>query len=131
MSLSTSILRRLAVALGNKKAAEEIAAAIDSNGSGPAATVAAIPASTNLSALVVAPTALTASACAGGATPAATDVDAAINALAAEVKAALDVKADNVDADKLRTETESRLDAVEAKVNAILSALKGANMMQS
>ena len=131
MSLSSIVLRRLAVALGNKKAAEEIAAAIDSNGSGPAATVAAFGATSNLSALAVSATTLTPAACAGGATPSATDVNAAIDALAGELKTALDLKADNVDAENLRSEAEARLDAIETKVNAIIAALKGANMMQS
>ena len=42
MSLSKSAKEYLIVALANKKIGEEVAAAIDSSGSGPAASVAAI-----------------------------------------------------------------------------------------
>lgn len=101
MSLSSTVLRRLAVAMGNKAAADAIAAAIDSNGSGPAAVVAAFGATTNLPA----------AACDGDATPSATNVNAAIDAVAAVA--------------------ETRLDAVEAKVNAILASLKSSGQMAS
>jgi len=101
MPLSTKVLRRLAVALGNKAAADAIAAAIDAQGSGPAAKVTAIGTTA----------ALPAAACAGGATPAATDVNTAINTVTAAA--------------------EARLDGVEGKVDAIIAALKGANLMTS
>lgn len=101
MSLSSTLLRRLAVALGNTDAANAIGAAIDAQGSGPAGVVAAIPAST----------AIPAAACAGGATPSATNVNTAIDATHAVV--------------------EARLDAIEAKVNQILTSLKAANLMAS
>lgn len=99
MSLSVEQLRRLEVALTSKEVAHAIAAAIDAQGSGPAAKVAAIPASTNLPA----------AGTQGGATPTATQVDAAIATVAAVA--------------------ESRLDALETKVNALITALTNAGLM--
>lgn len=101
MSLSTNAKRRLEVALGNKTLGDEVAAAIDSSGSGPATAVAAIGTTTNIPA----------AACAGGATPSATNVNAAIDTVA--------------------TAVEGRLDTLEIKVDAIIAALKGANLMAS
>jgi hypothetical protein len=53
MSLSTSAVKALNVATGSKQdgVGDEIAAAIDSNGSGPAANVSAMGSTTNLSAI--------------------------------------------------------------------------------
>lgn len=101
MSLSDSTKKRLAKAVTSKAAADEISAAIDSQGSGPAAVVAAIGVTTNLPA----------SNCAGVATPSATNVNAAIDAVTAA--------------------TEARLDVIEAKVDAILAALKAAALMSA
>lgn len=129
MSLSQKTKDRLEKALTSKTAAAEVVAAIDSQGSGPAAVVAAFGTTTNLTALAPTAVTMTAAACAGGATPAATDVNAAINSATAEIKTMLDAKADNADAETLRTEVEARLDAIETKVNAMLTALKAAGLM--
>lgn len=99
MTVSAEAKRRLEVAVTSKKVADELVAAIDAPGSGPAAVVAAFGVTTDLPA----------TACAGGATPTAAQVDAAIAVLAAAA--------------------EVRLDAIEAKTNAILTALKGASYM--
>ncbi len=80
---------------------------------------------TALSALVVAATTFTASAgtFAVPAEPTGAEVDTAIDQATAKVKAVVDIKADNADVETLRTQTEARLDAIEAKVDAILTAL--------
>lgn len=101
MALSTELKRRLAVALTSTAASDAIAAAIDSNGSGPAAVVAAIGTTTNIPA----------ASCAGVAEPSATQVNAAIDTTNAVV--------------------ETRLDGVEAKINAVIASLKAAGMMAS
>lgn len=129
MTLSTDAKRRLEVAVANSATGKELADAIDAGGSGPAAVVAAFGGTTNLTALVVAAATFTGSACAGGDTPTAAQVDTAIDAATAKVKAVVDVKADNADVETLRTEAELRLDALETKVNAILAALKDASLM--
>jgi hypothetical protein len=159
MTLSTDAKRRLEVAVANSTAGKELADAIDSGGNGPAAVVAAFGSTTNLTALVPTAASLTAlvptaatftgAACGGGATPADSDVNTAIDAATAKVKTAVDLKADNADVETLRTEAlaalllkadnadvetllteaEARLDALEAKVNAMLAALKDASLM--
>lgn len=85
--------------------AEELIAAIDSNGSGPAAHVSNIEPTSNLPA--------------SNASLSTSDTytDAA-------VKAAIDGAVD-----ALRVPAEARLDAIEAKIDAILAALQGAGMM--
>jgi hypothetical protein len=89
-------------------------------GSNPVAgTVAAIPASANLSVPVVA-----------AATVANTDITASqLAVVAADLNAALDNKADNADLVTLGSEVESRMDAVEAKINAVIASLKAAGLM--
>jgi predicted RecA/RadA family phage recombinase len=99
------------------------------NGVPVAAVVAALGTTSNLTAAVVAATTFAGAACAGGSTPTATNVNTAIDAATAAVKTALDLKADNVDLETLRTETEARLDAIEAKVDAFLASLKAAGLM--
>lgn len=99
MALSTEAKRRLEVAVTSSSVAVELAAAIDAPGSGPAAVVAAFGTTTNLPATT----------CAGGSAPTAAQVDAAIAVLAAAA--------------------EARLDAIEAKINATLLALKDASYM--
>lgn len=131
MSLSTEAKRRLIVALTNKAAGEEVAAAVDSQGSGPAAVVTAFGSTTNLTALVVTATTIAAAATAGGSAPTATQVNAAIDTATAAIKTALDLKADNADAETLRTQVEGRLDALEAKIDLILANLKSASLMAS
>ncbi len=88
-------------------------------GQGNAASLAALGTTSNLTALVITATTLTDLATSGGNTY----TDAAVNAIFAEVETAADLKADNADVETLRTETEARLDAIEAKVDAIIGAL--------
>ncbi len=99
MTLSVENVKRLKTDVTSDAAGAELAAAINSQGSGPAALVAALGASTNLPA----------AACAGAASPSATNVNAAIDTVAAVA--------------------ETRLDNLETKINAILSALKTAGLM--
>ncbi len=99
MPIDSETKEQLLSVFRTPKARDIVVAAINSGSNPVAASVAAIPASTNL------PTAATA----GGAEPSATDVDASINALA--------------------TAAETRLDANELKINQILAALKAAGIM--
>ena len=96
-----------------------------------AANVAALGITNNLTALAVTPVTFTGAATAGGSSPSASNVNDAIDALAAEVKTAVDAKADNADVETLRTEVEARLDAIEAKVDAEIAALKAAGLQAS
>lgn len=133
MALSEKARKRLEVALARRAEAKEIADAIDSGGNPQAASVAALGATSNLS--VLAPVAASISDSAGTyaipAEPTGAEVDAAIDALRDKVETALDAKADNDDADQLRSQAEARLDAVEAKVDAVIAALKAAGLMAS
>jgi uncharacterized protein YggE len=95
MSLSKSAKEYLIVALANKKIGEEVAAAIDSSGSGPAASISAI-------------------------TPSDMTAIAATYADLAAARASVNT---------LRTDAEARLDAVEAKLNSVIAALKAAGLM--
>lgn len=63
--------------------------------------------------------------------PTGAEVDTAINALRDKVETALDAKSDNADLETLRTEAEARLDAIEAKIDAVIASLKAANIMKS
>jgi hypothetical protein len=101
MALSNEAKRRLKVALTDEAVGNEVAAAIDAPGDGPAALVAAIAPSTNLPA----------AACAGGAAPTAAQVNTAIDTVAAVA--------------------EARLDALEAKVNELVAKLKAASYVAS
>ena len=101
MTLSAEAVKRLKTAVTSADVGAELAAAIDSMGSGPAALVAALAGSTNIPA----------AACAGAAEPSATDVNSAIDTVTAVI--------------------ETRLDNLEIKVNAILAALKAADLMAS
>ena len=105
MALSAKAKKRLEVAIARRTEANEIIAAIDANGSGPAAAVALLGTTTNIPTVSV--TLSTSN----------TYTDAA-------VKTAIDAGANAV-----RTAAESRLDAIEAKVDAVITALKGAGMM--
>lgn len=133
MAFSRDVKRRLEVALGNEAAADAVESAIFALGIDPAAVVAALGATSNLSALAVAPTtfATIAGTYAVPSTPTGSEVDATVNAALAAVKDVVDIKADNADVETLRTQTESRLDAIETKVDAILTALKNAGLMAS
>ncbi len=129
--LSTKTRKILTVAMANKVAAKELADAVDSGSNPQAAAVAVFGATTNLSAAVVTATTFAASAgvWAIPADPTGAEVDTAIDSALAQVKAVVDVKADNADLETLRTEAEARLDAIESKINAVIVALKGAGLM--
>ncbi|MFZ4538508.1 hypothetical protein [Propionivibrio sp.] len=101
MTVSAKAKSRLAVAVTSKVIAEELVAAIDSQGSGPAAVVSAIGTTV----------AVPAAACAGASAPTAAQVNTAI--------------------DTVTVGTEARLDAIESKVNDILVSLKAAALMAS
>ncbi len=97
MTISTNAQNRLEKAVTSKAVAAELVAAINAPGSGPAAVVTAFGTTA----------AIPAAACAGVDTPTATQVNAAIDAVAAAA--------------------EARLDAIEAKINALLASLKAAS----
>ena len=99
MALSSNAKRRLSVALASLPVGEEVSAAIDSMGSGPAAAVTPLGVTANLPA----------SACAGAATPTAANVNDAVDAL--------------------KTASEARLDAIESRVDAMIAALTAAALM--
>jgi hypothetical protein len=101
MSLSTKAKLWLKSAIANASVAQEVSAAIDAFGSGPAANVAAIGAVTTI------PNA----ACAGGSTPTATQVNTAINTVTAVA--------------------ETRLENLETKLNAVVAALIASGQMSS
>ena len=90
MALSKKTKEILTVAMADKKAATELAAAVDAGGNSQAAAVAAL-----------------------GATVALVGVDGAGSNAAPLV------------------ETESRLDAAEGKIDAVIAALKAAGLMAS
>lgn len=113
MALSKRAQDALKRAVTDKSAAEELRSTIDAGGNPQAAAVAAIPASTDLSL----------------AAPAAVDLNAVFDDT--EVEAALNDKADQAAVSGMMAIAESRLDALEAKVNAILTALKNAGLMAS
>ena len=129
--LSDSDVKRLETAVTSKAVGRRLADAIDALGDGPAAVVAAIGTTSNLSALVVTATTFSGAACTGGSTPTATNVNTAIDAATAATKTALDLKADNADVETLRTQVEARLDAVEAKADELIAALKAVGIMAS
>ena len=101
MSLSQRTKDIVVVAMADKKAAEELSAAVDSQGSGPAAAVAALGATTNIAAAVL--------ATAGGNTYS-----------DASTKAAIDGVTVNV---------EARVDALGSKIDEVIAALKAADLM--
>jgi hypothetical protein len=119
--LSEKVRKILIVAMANKAAAKELADAVDNGGNPQAATVAAIPASADLS--VPAPVAAAIADTDLGAGPAFAAV------VAADLNAALDDKADNADVVTLASEVEARMDTVEGKINAVIAALKAAGLM--
>lgn len=133
MALSKKAKEAVRRALTEDKAADELIAALEAAADEQAAAVAALGATANLSAL--APTASVISDSAGTyaipAEPTGAEVDAAINALRDKVETALDLKADNADAETLRTEVEARMDAAEAKIDAVIAALKASGQMAS
>ena len=131
MSLTLRSKRVLEVGLADRKAAAEIADAIDSGSNLQAASVAVIPASTNIAVPAVVPAVIADSA--GTyvipAEPTGAEVDAAINTLRDAVESGLDAKAENAAVVTAIGTIESRLDTLESKVNAIILALKAAGLM--
>ena len=153
MALSNNAKEALRRAVTEDTAADELEAAINSGANPQAASVAALGATADLTAVAPAATSLTA------VVPAATAVsdlstgdtytDASVNAIFAEVETAMDLKADNVDVESmrgeietamdlkadnadveaLRVEIEDRLDDIESKVDEIIAALKAAALM--
>ncbi|HLD91690.1 MAG TPA: hypothetical protein VI911_11885 [Patescibacteria group bacterium] len=133
MSLSREARDILIVAMANRAKANEVADAIDAASVASVATVVAAISSTNMTAAVVAATTFTASAgtFVNAAEPTGAEIDTAIDEATAKVKAVVDIKADNADLETLRTEAEGRLDAIETKINAVLTSLKAAGVMAS
>ncbi len=112
MSLSTAAAKALNNAIADKDLGEEIAAAIDAGGAGPAGVVAAIGDATDLVAGTPAASAL--------ADNAKETIDTALN-----------LKADQSDYAAMVTAAEARLAAAEAKIDEVIAALKAADMMDS
>lgn len=131
MSLSSKLRNALANALGNKALSKELADTVDIGAVTQAGAVALLGSTSNLSALVPAAASISGSAgtYAIPGDPTGAEVDTAIDQATAKVVTALGLKADNVDAETLRTQTEARLDAIEAKIDAVITALKNASLM--
>lgn len=129
MASSTRLARKMRTALGGKKYSDELEAELGANP--VAAYVAPLGATSNLSALAVTATSIAASnfTAAVAAEPTKAEVDFGINTLKTAVVTALDLKADNADCELLRTQTEARLDAIEAKVDAVIASLIAALAM--
>lgn len=110
-----------------------VVAAIDAQGSGPAAAATALGTTSNLSPAVVVATVIAASnlTAAIPAEPTKAEVDAGIDTLKTAAVTALNLKADNVDVETLRTQTEARLDAIEAKIDEVIAKLKAAALMST
>lgn len=121
--------------IANPEAAQEVINMIDSaiSSASQATVIAALGATTNLSAAVVVATDIPASnlTAAIPSAPTKAEIDAGINAVVLNIETALDLKADNADVETLRTQSEARLDAIEAKVDALIAALKTAGLMAS
>lgn len=132
MSLSSEAKYHLSVAMSNDKLAQEVAGAIDAlHTAAPAAHVAVLGSTSNLSAAVVSATVIAASdlTAVDSAHPTKAEVDTGIDTLKSAVVSALDLKADNADLETLRTQAEARLDAIEAKIDAVINALVAAGLM--
>ena len=131
MALSTRTKRITEIALADRRASAELVAAVDANGSGPAAAIAAIKPTVDLTAAVVAATTFVATAgvyFAPGA-PTGAEVNTVVDGALAKVKAVVDLKSDNADLETLRGEVETRLDTIETKIDAVIAALKAVGMM--
>ena len=115
MALTEKQKDAIKVAIANVDEANALIVEIDKVAAAGALT--ALGTTSNLTALVIAAT--TVSDLSTGDTYA----DAGLNAIFAEVETALDLKADNADVETLRGEIEVRLDAIEAKVDAIIAAM--------
>lgn len=103
MALTKRTKDIMVVAMADKKAANELSAAVDAGSNAQAAAVAALGATADLSAV--------AGTYAIPAEPTGAEVDATVQALASEV--------------------EARLDAIEAKIDAVIAALKASGQMAS
>jgi hypothetical protein len=99
MALSSKAKKRMEVALARRDVAQEVCAAIDSSGSGPAANVPEIGVTVNLPAAAL--------------STSDTYTDAAVNGAINALKSA----------------AESRLDVLEGRVDAIIAALQAAGLM--
>lgn len=103
MALTAEQTRVLKIALADEEIGAAIAAAIDASGSGPAANVPALGATTDIAA--------SAATYAIPAEPTGAEVDTAI--------------------DDTIVFVEARLDAIEAKVDAVIASLIAANLMSA
>lgn len=121
--------------IANPAAAQEIINMIDSelSSASQATVIAALGATSALSALAVTATDIPASnfTAANAAEPTKAEIDAGIDAVVLNIESALNLKADNADVETLRTQSEARLDAIEAKIDAVIAALKTAGLMAS
>lgn len=133
MALSKRAKDAIRRAVTEAKAADELISALEAAADEQAAAVAALGATSNLSALAPVASVITDSAgvYALPAEPTGAEVDAAIDALRDKVELALDAKADNADGETLRSEVEARLDAAEAKIDAVIAAFKASGQMAS
>lgn len=131
MALSDRTKDILVVAMADRRAALEMSSAVDSGSNLQASAIAALGATSNMTALAVTATVIANSnfTAAIPAEPTKAEVDAGIDTLRTAVVNALNLKADNADAETLRTEAEARLDAIEAKIDAVIAALKAASLM--
>lgn len=163
MTVSAETQRKLRIAMADVVAADELTSAINVGANPTADNVAALGATSNLTALV--PTAATLSTpvvvatnvaasnftAADPAHPTKAEIDTGIDTVILAVETALDLKtdnadlvtfrtealaalllkADNADVETLRTEVEARLDAAEAKIDAVIAALIAAGLMDA
>ncbi len=121
--------------IANPEAAQEIIDMLDSVvlSATQAAAVAAMGSTSNMSAAVVVATDIPASnfTAAIPAEPTKAEIDAGIDAVMLNVESAFNLKADNADLETMRTQAEARLDAIEAKIDALISAFKACDLMAS
>lgn len=129
MALSTDARANMQLAMVSDILGDEVSDAIDTGGNPIASNVAALGSTSDLSALVIVATSITAAGLSTGDSYTDAAVNGEIDTLMAEVETALDLKADNVDAETLRTEVEARMDAIEAKIDAVIAALVAAGIM--
>lgn len=133
MALSKRSKDILIVAMADRRSAQEITTAIDAlvHIAEPAADVAALGTTTALSAAVVAAATIANSnlTAAVPAEPTKAEVDTGIDTLRTAAVGYLNVKADNVDVETLRTQVEARLDGAEAKIDAVITSLVAAGLM--
>jgi predicted RecA/RadA family phage recombinase len=95
------------------------------------AAIVAYSAGTNLSALAVTATNVAASnfTANNAAEPTKAEIDAGIDTVVLAIETALDLKADNADVETLRTEIETRLDAIDTGIAALITSLKQSGLM--